>query len=717
MKIKYLICIILIISPIVNLYAGGGAEGSDNRRYLNSSEIELWREHFGNLDNLSFEKAVLCSVCRGDSRGGRQCISNCRQSQRYFIRIPAESHNRALIDNILYKIYLTIKYMQGYFITIVPVLAIICFTLMAGTGAVKVILGAEDLRKYLVKCFYILAIYFVFVYVFPIMTEIIFDGIGNMAAGAVSTAYDETNNPLSGNNAVNSRYNREVSQRGNNNDFVKFVNDFGGYYTIEDDKIVYKGREWDVSNNILKMDIRNEHNFISLDKTFSFILRTFEIMWKTFTSPQLVEDSWDPLGFSKGISQLKFLPWTILGFVCCIFYLIAMGKVIVEYFGSLIQFTFLRTVGLILIPLMIWEGSKTATEKLTSSLFNIALKLLISQIIFYLMLYTNVEILYVCYMWTLQGEIGESVMRAENYANFIVMAIMIYWIAKGIPAICDLLSGTQSNFGIHEFKLAANAAKGSMALIGGAAATGASMVRSAVDTGAKLHGLGEGAAKAEYQANQEHQIKMLAKGNGLNVKAGRSEVNNDINVAAGLKAVDKNGNELVIKDSNGFTNIDENIRNNFWADSSGNMVAKRLKDRNGNIINQKDPRDSVQIRKDNKEKDRIGKRRDWESTATAKEIGKRAYKETLFGKFGRPQDGMAFKILKHGVGVYVNNKIDRNKAIKLKSTILGAMDGENDNFHNNIREKKDEIPMAKWNRSSALIEKMDEGERRRNMDV
>jgi len=727
-KISKNILFILMILITQEIFAGGGGENNQNDRhnisgnhdsrgydYLEISEREynLWINQFQGRNSRQERTRALEQREYYQNCSNNWCneVGYCEGHIRFYIKVPQASGDRALIDNILYKIFMYIYSMGGYFSALVNRIAFICCALMLGIGAAKVILGAEELRKYLVKSLYTLCLYFILVAVFPELMRLTFDLVGIMAAGAVSTAYDETNNPLSGNRAANTNYNRQIANRRTDADFIKFVNDFGGWYTIENGEVVYKSKDIDIENNILKMDFRTESGLISFDKTFYFIFQTFNIMWKTFTNQE--SSIWD---------KLSFLPWIILGFFCCIFYLLAFGKVVIEYFGAVIQHTFLRTVGLIFIPMIIWDASRHTVEKITTSIFNISMKLLVIQIVFYLMLYTNVEILYVCYMWTFQGEIGKTAMRAENYANFIIMAIMIYWVAKGTTSIAEYLSGGNASFGLEEFKMASNAAAGTMAMIAGTAANAAAVARGAGQGMAHAGNVGMGAAKAEYKANQNLQIVKMSEGKGVDVEGGLLS-SGGTHLGQGVKAVDKDGNELIVRDSSGNISINKGVRDNFWTDISGNVHAKYVKDSRGNIIKQNDPRSGIKILADNigdnREKSKqkkLAKRKNWENQATVNEIGNRAFRETLFGRFGRPQDGMVFKILKQGISVGVNNTIDRKRAVNWGNALSGSIDGQNDNFHNSVimAEKDETHRMIK--RSTASENEMDENDKKENTE-
>jgi hypothetical protein len=166
---------------------------------------------------------------------------------------------------------------------------------------------------------------------------------------------------------------------------------------------------------------------------------------------------------------------------------------------TVVQYTFLYGTGVLFIPLMLWEGTKHAFEKLCGSIFNIGVRLLIVQITLYLAVMSNIDILKNMYILS-AGKI-DFMQGLEFYLSIAFMVVFIKLFVDQAPAIADFLCGGQPHLSFGEFAhAAASGAAAGMA----AARTGGTLVKGAAATGAAFAGAaGAAVASGRTQAHSE----------------------------------------------------------------------------------------------------------------------------------------------------------------------------------------------------------------------
>jgi len=150
----------------------------------------------------------------------------------------------------------------------------------------------------------------------------------------------------------------------------------------------------------------------------------------------------------------------ILKGLLCGFFIIATGVfALLEYLICFLEFMLVASVGVILFPFTIWEGSKFMAEKFIGALLGFFIKLLFCNIAIFLMIYGFVSLLYIMSDNGFNGNVDQII--------FIVfVCLMFFYICKSAPGIAQsLLTGTPSL-----------SATGAISAVGGAvAAAGATM--------------------------------------------------------------------------------------------------------------------------------------------------------------------------------------------------------------------------------------------------
>jgi len=184
------------------------------------------------------------------------------------------------------------------------------------------------------------------------------------------------------------------------------------------------------------------------------------------------------------------------------FFLIFTGIfALVEYLVCFLEFALVASVGIMLLPMSIWEGSKFLSEKFIGAIVGFFMKLLFCNIAIFLLLYGYVSMFNIIGLQEFLGSVDQII--------FIVFTCLLFFIiCKSAPGIAQsLLTGTPS--------LTAAGAIGAVAGAAGAVAAGAGFVKSA---GANLAGAGGslvgGAAKTVNTLSEAGAAAQAAKADG-----------------------------------------------------------------------------------------------------------------------------------------------------------------------------------------------------------
>ncbi|MDR2717000.1 MAG: hypothetical protein LBB89_02900 [Treponema sp.] len=146
----------------------------------------------------------------------------------------------------------------------------------------------------------------------------------------------------------------------------------------------------------------------------------------------------------------------ILKGLLCAFFLMFTGVfALLEYIVCFLEFMLVASVGVILFPMSIWEGSKFLSEKFIGAIIGFFMKLLFCNIAIFLMLYGFISLFYI-----LSGDGNTFTGNADQMIFIIFTCLLFFFICKSAPGIAQsLLSGTPSL-----------SASGAIAAVGGAVA-------------------------------------------------------------------------------------------------------------------------------------------------------------------------------------------------------------------------------------------------------
>jgi hypothetical protein len=182
----------------------------------------------------------------------------------------------------------------------------------------------------------------------------------------------------------------------------------------------------------------------------------------------------------------------VKGMICAFAVILTGILATIEYLITFMEFMLVTSVGIILFPLSIWEGSKFMAEKLIGAITGFFIKLLFSNICIFLMLFGFISL---AKQYTNVPFTG----LADEIISLLFTCLMFFFICKSAPGLAQsLLTGAPS----------LNAA-GAIGAVGGAIGAAGAVLGMAKSTGGALAGGGAkailGGAGALTQANAAAQ--------------------------------------------------------------------------------------------------------------------------------------------------------------------------------------------------------------------
>ena len=132
------------------------------------------------------------------------------------------------------------------------------------------------------------------------------------------------------------------------------------------------------------------------------------------------------------------IPHIIKGYTCAFFIIVVGCFCVLEYLIALLEFMFVSSVGVILFPMSLWDGTKFIAEKYIGAMLGFFVKLLFCTICIFLMLYVFTSL---SAELTKEGFLG----NAEQLATIFFCSLLTFYISKSAPSLAQgLLSGSAS---------------------------------------------------------------------------------------------------------------------------------------------------------------------------------------------------------------------------------------------------------------------------------
>jgi uncharacterized membrane protein YgcG len=407
-----------------------------------------------------------------------------------------EGINGTWLDGAFFNVLRYVDGMHIFFMGQVRIVAMICFALSLGISCVKMLMGAMELNKVLTQAFMSIATYFIMIFLFPIIMINVQKVISELAYEAVFSQGFTL--------SLERKY-------GKAKDFYAYLNEIG---SDKNGVTIWAVKENnDSSQNSLELHITHkETGLISINKIFLMVLSTFKALWKSLNIKGLVD-------------FFIHFPDLLMVIIIGLAYLWALSVAIVQYVMIIVQYVFLYGMGVLFIPMMLWEGSKHAFEKLCGSIFNVGVKLLVVQTTLYLAVMINIDMLK--NMFILSKGNTDFMQGIEFYLSIAFMVIFVKLFVDQAPAIADFLCGGQPSLSFGSFVSAA--ASGLAA--GGAALGAGAMLAKGVGT-AGLSAAGALGAAGGVASNASKSVKAQGGGIGDRFKAGLKSFGKSIGQSA-----------------------------------------------------------------------------------------------------------------------------------------------------------------------------------------
>jgi hypothetical protein len=166
---------------------------------------------------------------------------------------------------------------------------------------------------------------------------------------------------------------------------------------------------------------------------------------------------------SKGVPDFGQV---LTGLLCGFFVIFTGILAVLEYLLAFIEFMFITSVGIILLPLSLWEGSKFMAEKLIGAITGFFIKLLFCNICIFFMLYGFISLAKGYAEIPFTG-------RPDEILIVIFISLLFFYLCKSAPALAQsLLTGTPSLNAAGAISAAKGAIAGAGAALGATKAVG-----------------------------------------------------------------------------------------------------------------------------------------------------------------------------------------------------------------------------------------------------
>ena len=222
----------------------------------------------------------------------------------------------------------------------------------------------------------------------------------------------------------------------------------------------------------------------------------------------------------KNSSWIPNFSAVIKGLLCAAAVIFTGFFAILEYLIAFIEFMFISSVGIILFPLSLWEGTKFMAEKYITAMIGFFIKLLFCTICIFLMLYGYLSLSKSFGLKPFTGDIVDIV-------KLLFSSLLFFYISKSAPGLAQsLLTGAPSlsATGAISTVVAAGAAVAGAASMGAGAAAavgkGAVAASGAVAKGAGIYDAATQGVGVESGAFHRASVGMRAVGSEIAHSAG-----------------------------------------------------------------------------------------------------------------------------------------------------------------------------------------------------
>lgn len=374
------------------------------------------------------------------------------------------------INHGIYPLLENIGNFQNYFSRVCIYIAAICLLMTLLMTVVKVFLGVANAREQIIKMGVNFCLYCFFMFCYPIAMKAILPFAMNLGYGAIFSS-----NGIQ----VNDKFHDFAEAGVSKNSFYKWVGEnTGNIFTSKgiDDK---EGKDAQVMLNMNFVDAQT--GYMDLNKILLYVLAFLNIGFKAFPKVSLLN-----CDLTLILACFIYFLAVIVGTAC---FLIC----IIQYITCLMDYFSLMGFGILTIPLSLWDGTKSYTEKLFGSIGNILIKLVVISAFMCLAVFGILD--FFCELYLSFKSVGFS-WTVKEYTKLIELAVslvlksfVLLTLTMNTTKIAGFINGSSPSMSLGEAAIGAGATAAG-AMLAGKGATGVVNARG----GAMLGGIRAGEA-------------------------------------------------------------------------------------------------------------------------------------------------------------------------------------------------------------------------------
>lgn len=368
------------------------------------------------------------------------------------------------INHGIYPLLENIGSFQNYFSNICIYIAAICLLMTLLMTVVKVFLGVANAREQIIKMGVNFCLYCFFMFCYPIAMRAILPFAMNLGYGAIFS---------SSGIQVNDKFSDFADAGASRNEFYKWVGENSGNIFTQkgvDDK---DGKDSQVMLNMNFVDAQT--GYMDLNKILLYVLAFLNIGFKAFPKVSLLN------------CDLTLILACFIYFLAVIVATACFLICIIQYITCLMDYFSLMGFGILTIPLSLWDGTKSYTEKLFGSIGSILIKLVVISAFMCLAVFGILD--FFCELFLSFKSVGFS-WTVKDYTKLIELAVslvlksfVLLTLTMNTTKIAGFINGGSPTMSLGEAAIGAGATAGA-AMLAGQGAKGVANVRGGAVLGA-----------------------------------------------------------------------------------------------------------------------------------------------------------------------------------------------------------------------------------------
>ena len=357
--------------------------------------------------------------------------------------------NDSWINHGVYPVLEAIGNFQKYFASVGVYIAAICLLMTLLMTVVKVYLGVTSAREQIIKMGTTFCLYLFFMYCYPIAMKAILPFSMNLGYGAIFSS-----NGISVEDKFQDMKEKELTK----NEFYKWIGEnTGGIFSSEE--TVDEQGNVQVAMDMNFVDATT--GYMDLNKFFLYVLAFLTIGFHCIPSISLFS-----IDLVLILAVFLFFMGILVAVVCMIISMMNYLTCLIDYFA-------LMGFGVLTIPLSLWDGTKSYTEKLFSSIGSIIIKLIVISAFMCLSSFTILD--FFCEVFIFNSEIGGFVGVKDTFkllelaVTLILKSFILIMLTMNTGKIAGFINGGSPSMSLGEAAIGAGATAG----LAGTAAKGA----------------------------------------------------------------------------------------------------------------------------------------------------------------------------------------------------------------------------------------------------